>query len=238
MSKERETGVQALVEVVQRLRGEGGCPWDRQQTHASLCTAMLEESYEVVDAIQKQDNAMLCEELGDVLLQVVFHAQLAEEAGDFDLQQVCDGICKKLIYRHPHVFGSEQAAGAGAVRARWEDLKATEKGIRTAAQDLQAVPKAMPALMRTQKLQKRAARHGFAQSEKADALRTVRENLAALEDAGLAKEQQSACYGQALLAMADLGRLLQLEAEETLNTAADRFADGVIAAEKQQKAKE
>lgn len=169
-----------LVDIVARLRAPDGCPWDRQQTHASLRMAMLEEAYEVADAIDKGSDTMLCEELGDVLLQVVFHARLAAEAGGFTLREVCDGICKKMIYRHPHVFGTADDPAAAAVPARWEELKAAEKGIVTTAQDLAAVPDALPALLRAQKLQKRAARHGFAAQDAATALRGAQQDLAQL----------------------------------------------------------
>ncbi len=241
-----------LVDIVARLRAPDGCPWDRQQTHASLRMAMLEEAYEVADAIDKGSDAMLCEELGDVLLQVVFHARLAAEAGGFTLREVCDGICKKMIYRHPHVFGTAADPAAAAVPARWEELKAAEKGIVTTAQDLAAVPDALPALLRAQKLQKRAARHGFAAQDAATALRGAQQDLAQLAKICTAQETctaqgtqaaqaqaaqaqaaqaPDALYGQALLALVNAGRLLGLCAEQALTQANSRFVAQVLAAE-------
>lgn len=207
-----------LVDIVARLRAPNGCPWDRQQTHASLRMAMLEEAYEVADAIDKGSDTMLCEELGDVLLQVVFHARLAAEAGGFTLREVCDGICKKMIYRHPHVFGTADGPAAAAVPARWEELKAAEKGIVTTAQDLAAVPDALPALLRAQKLQKRAARHGFAAQDAATALRGVQQDLAQLAKICAAQETCTAQGTQAVQAQAAQAQAAQ--AQDTQDRAA------------------
>lgn len=142
-----------LVAIITRLRDpDAGCPWDKVQTHRSIRMNFLEEAYEAVDAIDLEDPHLLCEELGDVLMQVVFHTCIEQEAGHFTWQQVCDGVCRKLIARHPHIFGGDASI------KDWDALKNKEKGRTTLAGDLESVPKAMPALMRAAKLQKRAER--------------------------------------------------------------------------------
>lgn len=149
---------QDLVDIIAILRDpQNGCPWDRVQTHESIRTNFLEEAYEAVDAIDLQDPELLCEELGDVLMQVVFHARMEEEAGRGGWAQICDGVCRKLIWRHPHIFGPQ--SGAEGIND-WDTLKNMEKGRVTMAQDLASVPRALPALMRAAKLQKRAEKHG------------------------------------------------------------------------------
>lgn len=147
-----------LVAIIAILRDpENGCPWDKVQTHESIRMNFLEEAYEAVDAIDLQDPDLLCEELGDVLMQVVFHARMEEEAGRGGWTQICDGVCRKLIWRHPHIFGPQD--GAEGIND-WDTLKNMEKGRTTMADDLASVPRALPALMRAAKLQKRAAKHG------------------------------------------------------------------------------
>ena len=144
-----------LVAIIALLRDpENGCPWDKVQTHRSIRMNFLEEAYEAVDAIDLEDPQLLCEELGDVLMQVAFHAQIEQEAGRFSWQQVCDGVCRKLIERHPHIFGGDTSI------KDWDALKNKEKGRLTLQDDLASVPRALPALMRAAKLQKRAARYG------------------------------------------------------------------------------
>ena len=146
-----------LVAIIAILRDpENGCPWDKVQTHTSIRMNFLEEAYEAVDAIDLNDPELLCEELGDVMMQVAFHAQIEQEAGHFTFDEVCDGVCRKLIARHPHIFGGDDSI------KDWDSLKNKEKGRLTLADDLESVPKALPALMRAAKLQKRAARYGVA----------------------------------------------------------------------------
>ena len=135
-----------LLKIMQLLRGPGGCPWDRAQTHQSIRANMLEEAYEAADAIDRMDMDNLKEELGDVLLQVVFHTSIEEDAGRFDLDAVADGICKKLIYRHPHVFGDVSVSSTGEILSNWEELKQKEKGQATQADAVDAVARSLPAL--------------------------------------------------------------------------------------------
>ena len=149
-----------LLEIMEALRSPDGCPWDREQTHQSIRNDAIEEIYEVADAIDSSDKDALCEELGDVLLQVVFHAQIARENGDFTFEDVVDGICKKLVLRHPHVFAEEHIETSSDVLDRWDAIKKQEKRQETATETLKSVPKAFPALMRAAKVQKRAGKAG------------------------------------------------------------------------------
>ena len=143
--------VDDLVALMELLRSEDGCPWDREQTHSSIRKNVIEEAYEVADAIDKNDQASLCEELGDLLLQVVFQSQMSREEGAFTFDDVADGICKKLVLRHPHIFGNVNAGGSQEVLNIWEEVKKKEKGQKTATETLRAVPSSFPALMRSQK---------------------------------------------------------------------------------------
>jgi len=150
-----------LIEIMRILRSPEGCPWDREQTHATIKKNMIEEAYEAVEAIEQNDSAELCEELGDVLLQIVFHAQMAKESGEFDFDKVCDGICKKLILRHPHVFGEVKADTADKVLDNWAEIKKAEKGQADTADVMNAVARSLPALMRGQKIAKAAVKGGI-----------------------------------------------------------------------------
>ncbi len=150
-----------LLEIMRILRSPEGCPWDREQSHAAIKKNLIEEAYEAADAIVQNDAAALCEELGDVLLQVVFHAQMAVEVGEFDFDAVCDGICKKLIVRHPHVFGTVKADTAEKVLDNWAEIKKSEKGQADTADVMNAVARSLPALMRGQKIAKAAVKGGI-----------------------------------------------------------------------------
>lgn len=150
-----------LVQITGRLRADDGCPWDREQTHESLKVCMKEEAYEVIEAIENKDMDNLCEELGDVLLQVTMHAQIAKENNEFTLDDVVTGICEKLIRRHPHVFGQLEVADSSQVLDNWEDIKRAEKKEKTAIEGILRVPAALPACIRTQKIQKKAGKAGY-----------------------------------------------------------------------------
>lgn len=145
-----------LLEITEILRAPGGCPWDMEQTHQSIRKGLIEETYEVIEGIDKNDADILKEELGDLLLQVVFHASIANSNGTFDIDAVCDGICKKLIYRHPHVFADVEAKTSDIVLKNWEELKQKEKGQKSKAEVLKSVSSALPSLMRAQKLVKKS----------------------------------------------------------------------------------
>lgn len=210
-----------LLAILAILRDpDNGCPWDKVQTHTSIRMNFLEEAYEAVDAIDLNDPTLLCEELGDVLMQVGFHTQIEQEAGNFTWQQVCDGVCRKLIDRHPHIFGGDTSI------KDWDALKNKEKGRTTLADELDTVPLTLPALMRAQKLQKRAARFGCGPEDAAGAARTLDSAKAAWD-----AQQTAENAGELLLAAADAMRLAGVDAEEALTFAAKRFTQRLEADE-------
>ena len=216
-------GVKDLEEIVRLLRAPGGCPWDREQTHQSLRRGMLEEAYEVVEAIDQGSPEHLKEELGDVLLQVVFHADIERDAGRFDLDDVADGICKKLIYRHPHVFGDVQVSGTGEVLSNWEELKRREKGQATNTDALEAVARSLPALWRAEKVQKKAAKAGFDWPEVSGALDKLSEELAELRAAVAAGTNVEEELGDLLFSAVNVARFVKADPEEALSSACDKF---------------
>ncbi len=216
-------GYYDLVAVMQRLRAPGGCPWDREQTHESLKGDLIEECYELNDAIDEQDDAHIVEELGDVLMDVVFHAVIADEQGRFNENDVADGIVKKMIYRHPHVFGTEKAESSADVLKRWDELKQKEKNQKTQKEVLCAVPKRFPALMRSGKVQKRAGKVGFDWSSAEEALPKIYEELDELKAAmgGIGSVPEEA--GDLLFAVVNVIRLLGQDSEQLLHDATDKF---------------
>lgn len=218
-------GIDDLLEIMRILRGEGGCPWDREQTHASMRKDMLEEAYEVCEAIDLEDRDLLKEELGDVLLQVVHHARIEEEQGSFNFDDVCDGICKKLIIRHPHVFGDVSVSSTGEVLQNWEQIKQETKGQTTKTQTLQSVPKTFPALMRAQKVQKRAAKTGFDYPDLYWAMGDLESELDELQCA-IEDEDPQQCFeelGDVLFSAVNMARFLKVDAEESLNASTEKF---------------
>ena len=218
-------GVKDLEEIVRLLRAPGGCPWDAEQTHQSIRRNFLEEAYEAVEAIDEGSPEHLKEELGDVLLQVVFHALMEQEAGRFDLDAVADGICKKLIYRHPHIFGDAGAQTPDEALQNWEALKRREKHREGAGDDLDSVPAALPALMRSRKVAKRAADHGFTYPDAQAAIADLEQELTELKQAvaqGSADAQQEE-LGDVLFSAANVSRFLDCDAEEALDAATVKF---------------
>ena len=200
-------------------------PWDMEQTHASIRRNFLEEAYEVAEAIDEGDPEHLKEELGDVLLQVVFHTSIEEDAGRFDLDAVADGICKKLIYRHPHVFGDVSVSSTGEILSNWEELKQKEKGQATQADAVDAVARSLPALWRAEKIKKKAAKAGFDWRDVSGALDKLSEELdelrrAALEGDGDPAEE----LGDVLFAAVCVGRFLDADPEDALHAACGKFA--------------
>jgi len=222
-----------LCQIMKVLRGSEGCPWDREQDHHSIRRNFVEEVYEVLEAIDQENSEALEEELGDVLLQVVFHAEMESEKGVFDIDSVCDGICKKLIRRHPHIFAGVVAETTQQVLSNWEEIKRQEKGQTTKTQTLESVPKVLPALMRTEKLQSRSQKAGVDMGTlfpPVDALRTALDRLAgALEQ----KDVSGADFalGEMLFTMAAAARLFDLDPEFSLYQACDRFVERFSAAE-------
>lgn len=221
------TAMEQLVQVMAALRSPQGCPWDRQQTHESLKRYLLEEAYEVLEAIDDQDTERLAEELGDLLLQIVFHAQMACERGDFDLEAVAERIVRKLERRHPHVFGEGTVEDAEEVLGNWERLKRQEVGYADRQSALDGVPKSLPALMQAAEVQRRAARVGFDWSEVAGPLAKVAEELeelkAAREGAEAQPEELREELGDLLFAVVNVARWVGVEAEDALRRSTARF---------------
>ena len=214
-----------LLEIVRILRHPGGCPWDQEQTHQSIRRNFLEEAYEVAEAIDEDDPEHLKEELGDVLLQVVFHTSIEEDAGRFDLDDVADGVCKKLIYRHPHVFGDVTVSSTGEVLSNWEELKRKEKHQETQADAVDAVARTLPALWRAEKIKKKAAKAGFDWSDVSGALDKLSEELDELKAAALTGEGDPAEeLGDLLLAAVSAARFLEADPEDALHRSCDKFA--------------
>lgn len=217
--------VDDLMAVMTRLRGPGGCPWDAEQTHLSLRGSLMEEAYEVLDALEREDDDALCEELGDLLLQIAFHALIAQEQGAFTLRDVSTGIVNKLIFRHPHVFGSVHVNSSNEVKYNWEQLKRQEKHQATVAQAMDAVPRAFPALMRSAKVQKKAAQVGFDWSDPRDAMKKLPEETAELLEA-MERQDPAAMdeeMGDLLFAAVNVIRLLGRDPEAMLHKATDKF---------------
>lgn len=223
MSTGREQAFSHLVDLLAQLRGTAGCPWDRQQTHDSLKRYLLEESYEVLAAIDRQDAAPLCEELGDVLLQILFHAQIAREAGRFTIDDVVKSVQDKLVRRHPHVFGDAQVKDAAEVEANWEHLKRQERQGTEEVSLLGHIPAATPALAHSQLMQDRASRGGFDWESLDGVLEKVAEEVREIRNAP-SPEARSREFGDMLLALVNAGRWLGVHTEDALRQANDRFA--------------
>ena len=218
-----------FLEIMRLLRAPGGCPWDREQTHSSIRRNFLEETYEVLDAIDHDDASGMCEELGDVLMQVAFHAQIEAERGRFTMANVVDGVARKLVYRHPHVFGDVQADTSQQVLANWDVLKRREKGQRSTADAVEAVPHTLPALWRAEKIQSKTAKAGFDWTSSLQALdkleEEVRELRAALE-AGQAADAPHGIreeLGDTLFMAAKIAQMSGVDPEDALHRACDKF---------------
>ena len=215
-----------LVQIMARLRGENGCPWDREQTHASIKPYLLEETYEVLESIDENDPAKLEEELGDLALQVVFHAQMADEAGLFTIADVLRGINEKLRRRHPHIFGDVKADTAQEVLFNWEQIKKLEREkAQGRASLLDGVPRELPALLRAHRLQEKASRVGFDWNEARQVFQKVEEELAELR-AAMENEQpdrMEAELGDLLFSLVNLGRFIAVNPEEALRKTIARF---------------
>lgn len=217
--------VDDLLTIMALLRSPGGCPWDREQTHESIASDFLEETHEALEAIRLKDTAGLKEELGDVLLQVVFHARIEEENGAFAFGDVVDGICKKLVVRHPHVFGKVTVDSAGQVLQNWDAIKRQTKGGKTQAELLRAVPRSLPALMRATKVQNRAKRVGFDWPDISGALDALENETTEFREA-LAMENRAAIeeeLGDLLFSAVNVSRFLHVDAEQALTGSTDKF---------------
>ncbi len=225
--------VERLRAIMHRLRAPGGCPWDAEQTHRSLVTNLIEEAYETVDAIERDDLEHMKEELGDLLLQVVFHSEIAEEAGHFNLDEVARGICDKLVRRHPHVFATSGAATSDEVLKQWDEIKRAEKGDEEKP-FLHGVGKGLPALLRAAKLQKKAAKAGFDWPEEAGVLEKIREEVGELQ-AAMEEGSEDAIseeLGDLLFSVVNLARFRKIDPEVLMASANRKFEERFAAMEK------
>ncbi|OGO24476.1 MAG: nucleoside triphosphate pyrophosphohydrolase [Chloroflexi bacterium RBG_16_50_9] len=209
-----------LVEIIARLRSPDGCPWDRQQTHASLRENLLAECYEVLEALDEGDAGKLCDELGDLLMQIVFHVQVAAEAGKFSLGEVIKGINAKLIHRHPHIFGTTKLKDAGEVAHNWEALKREERGADTSI--LASVPKHMPALSYGQEIQRRVAQAGFDWADISGVIEKLAEEVREYQQA-IGEEQKAQEFGDLLFTLVNIARRRGINSEAALREANRRF---------------
>lgn len=223
-----------LCRVVEVLMSENGCPWDREQTHESIRKNMLEEAYEAAEAIDLKDSKLLCEELGDVMLQVVMHAYMSKAEGDFNIDDVCTGICSKLIVRHPHVFGAEHIENSAGVLDRWEAIKQETKGRKTVTEELDGISKALPALVRAHKIGKKAGKAGFDFANALDALDKAEEEINELREAILSGDTKAIEEeaGDLFLAAVNTARLAGVDSEEALIKANDKFCKRFAEVEK------
>lgn len=218
-------GIEDLLLIMQMLRAPDGCPWDKKQDHKSIRKNFIEETYEVVEAIDTDNTSLLKEELGDVLLQIVFHSQMESEKGSFGFSDVCDGICKKLVLRHPHIFGDVTANTSEEVLENWDKIKNTEKHYDSVTDTLNGVSHALPALMRSEKVQHRAAKSGFDYRDISQAMHDLKSEVAELEEAVSLKDKDSVCeeLGDVLFSAVNVARFTNTHPEEALVRSCDKF---------------
>jgi len=218
--------LERLRAIMHRLRAPGGCPWDAEQTHESIIPNLIEEAYETIDTIQRGDHEHLKEELGDLLLQVVFHAEIAEEAGRYNLNDIARGISDKLVRRHPHVYGQSDATDADAVLKQWDDIKRGEKGDERKPY-LHGVGKGLPGIIKAAKLQKKAAKVGFDWPDQAGVIAKLKEELAELEEAIESGDEEHAAeeLGDLLFSAVNLARFRKLDPEVLMTRANNKFED-------------
>ncbi|HAT4363096.1 TPA: nucleoside triphosphate pyrophosphohydrolase [Clostridium perfringens] len=216
---------QDLLDIIETLRNPGGCPWDREQTHESLKSALLEECYEVIDAIENEDEDALIEELGDVLLQVVFHASIGKEDGYFDIMDVIGGISNKMINRHPNVFGNEEANTSEQVLVNWDEIKKEEKGIKTLTEEMQNIAKFLPATTRAYKVQKKAKKVGFDWDDVNCAMDKVKEELNEIKEVYNCEDKSiiEGEVGDLLFACINVARFLEVDGELALDKTIKKF---------------
>lgn len=221
----KEYTFQDLIDIMADLRSEKGCPWDREQTYDSLKKYLLEEAYEVVDAIEEGSREKHCEELGDVLLQVIFQSQVATEEGSFNINDVINALCSKLIIRHPHVFGDENILEAEGVEQRWNEIKYKGKKLDTQTKIMNDVPKSFPALMRSYKVQKKAADVGFDWDDIEDAFKKVFEEIEEVKEARELNDNDKVFeeIGDLLFAVVNVSRFLKIEPETALSSTINKF---------------
>lgn len=220
-----EYSIDDLISIVTLLRAPGGCPWDRAQTHSSIKKNFIEETYEVIEAINKNSTEGLREELGDVLLQVALHCEMEREQGSFDFDDVCNDICQKLIIRHPHVFGDVKADDEKAALSSWDAVKLKTKGMKKQSESMSGIPVELPALMRAQKVQSKAAKVGFDWENSEGALNKVKEEIneliAAIDQSNSSDIEEE--FGDVLFSCVNVSRFIGVDSEEALTGATDKF---------------
>lgn len=223
--KTAEEAIKRLSDIIALLRSEDGCPWDKAQTHKSIRPCLVEEAYEAADAIDNEDYDNLEDELGDVLLQVVFHANLGSEGQNFDLRSIANRECDKMIRRHPHVFLNKNSESIDKVLEKWENVKRKERGTSTHTDSMLNVPKALPALIRSYKIQKKAAEVGFDWEDVSDAFSKVKEETAELLEIYQGDDETSIMeeVGDLLFAVVNVARFLGVNPEEALNFTSSKF---------------
>lgn len=216
-----------LISIMKYLRAPDGCPWDREQDHKSIRSNFIEETYEVIEAIDTDDKDLLKEELGDVLLQVVFHAEMESEIGNFNIDDVCNDICQKLVIRHPHVFGDIKADTSDKALVSWDNVKMQTKSQKSQAEAMDSVSKALPSLMRSTKIQQKAAKVGFDWENVDGAFDKLTEEVAELKEAISEgdKDHQIEELGDLLFSVVNVARFLKIDSEEALYRACDKFSD-------------
>lgn len=226
--------LEGLMEVVRLLRSEQGCPWDRVQTHESLKPYMLEEAYEVIEAVDQKDSANLREELGDVLLQVALHSVIAEEQNEFVINDVIGDVTDKMIRRHPHVFGTSFENSVDGIAKQWDEIKRQEHNQKTVADSLKSVPKAMPATMRAAKIQKKVMKAGCNLPSAEANFELIDDTIKVLQDV-MEKQEKATVeeqYGELLFAVINLSTILGLNAENSLTNAVDKFINRFVGIER------
>ena len=223
-------GFDEFMDIIRKLRSEEGCPWDREQTHESLKTCMIEECYEAIEAIDKKDDVNLCEELGDILLQVALHSAIAEEAGEFSVDDVIQAVAEKMIRRHPHVFGDVVVEDSAGVVRNWDEIKKKEKKAASVMEEMLEVPKAFPATIRAEKVQKKAAKSGVDFEGYRQAMDRVYEELGKLSETIEIGDKSKIFeeFGDALFSLVNLSRFLQLNAENSLTNATNKFINRFV----------
>ncbi len=213
---------QDLLDIVEKLRGEGGCPWDREQTHESIKHNIIEEGYELIEALESKNGEKMADESGDLLLQVVFHAQIGKEDNEYDMDDVISAVCSKLIHRHPHVFGDVQLECSEEVLATWNKIKMDDRGQKTVASDMDGVSKGLPSLMRAQKIQGKAAKNGYIFNEPRITNESI-SNMISLLEGNDDKDVAEKYIGKMLFELVSVARAKGVDAEVALSKHINSF---------------
>ncbi len=211
-----------LLNIVEKLRGEGGCPWDREQTHQSIKHNIIEEGYELIEALENEEYDKIADESGDLLLQVVFHAQIGKEAGEYNIDDVTNAVCSKLIHRHPHVFGDVKVENSDEVLAKWSEIKRQERGQKSIAQDMEGVSKALPALMRAEKIQGKAQKNGYIFNDPQVSAESIANMIGILRGSD-DKDVAEKYIGKMLFELVSVAKASEVDAETALSKYADSF---------------